>query len=321
MTTSGQGLLYYGYYVYFAQLKSKAIMTSIRVPTALPKVSQFNRSHTFERPLRTAFILLLCASMAACSLLGAKKPAAGSATGATAAKGSPEALYKEAKEELDSGAYSRAIELLDKVQSADALGIYGQQALLDSAYAQWRNTEGSLALVTVERFLKQFPRGEGVPYALYLKGLINFNERSGLITAISKEDLSERDPKSLADSFDAFTQLIQRFPNSSYAVEAQQRLTYIVNTLAQHEVGIARFYLQRGAPIAAINRAQGMLRQYGQTPAQEEALGIVAQAYQQLAMVDLRDSTLRVLKQNYPNSRHLAGGIYAAPAKAWYKLW
>jgi outer membrane protein assembly factor BamD len=86
-------------------------------------------------------------------------------------------------------------------------------------------------------------------------------------------------------------------------------------------VGIALFYLQRGAPLAAINRSQDMLKQYSQTPAQEEALGIMAEAYKQLNLMDLRESALRVLKQNYPNSRHLAGGIYNAPAKSWFKLW
>jgi outer membrane protein assembly factor BamD len=237
------------------------------------------------------------------------------------ASGTTEALYKEAKSELDGSGWTRAIEALEKVQAADALGIYGQQALLDTAYAQWRNGDGAVGLATVDRYLKQFPKGEGVPYALYLRGIINFNERSGLLTSFSKEDLSERDPKTLSDSYDAFSRLIKDHPDSKYSKEAAERLTYIVNTLAKHEIGIALFYLQRGAPLAAANRAQDMLKLYSQTPAQEEALGIMAESYKQLGIADLRDSALRVLKQNYPNSRHLAGGIYTAPSKAWYKLW
>jgi outer membrane protein assembly factor BamD len=277
------------------------------------KVSQFNLLAAY----RLALMLFFCFSLGACGQLAAKK----SAAGPQVVKGSTEAMYKEARDELDSGGFARAIELLEKVQAADALGIYGQQALLDTAYAQWRNGDGALGLVTAERFLKQFPKGEGVPYALYLKGLINFNERSGLLTAVSKEDLSERDPKTLSDSYDAFDRLIKQYPQSKYAAEASQRLTYIVNTLAKHEVGIALFYLQRGAPLAAANRAQDMLKSYNQTPSQEEALGIMAEAYQQLGIPDLRESALRVLKQNYPNSRHLAGGIYDAVKKPWYKLW
>ncbi len=265
--------------------------------------------------LVTAFVL--CASLGACGMLGIKKPESANAP----AKGSTEALYKEAREELDSGGFVRAIEQLEKVQAADALGVFGQQALLDIAYAQWRNGDGALGLVTADQFLKQFPKGERVPYALYLKGIINFNERSGLVSSLSKEDLSERDPKTLSDSYDAFDRLIKEHPQSKYAAEATQRLTYIVNTLAKHEVGIALFYLQRGAPLAAANRAQDMLKLYSQTPAQEEALGIMAEAYKQLGINDLRDSALRVLKQNYPNSRHLSGGVYNAPAKSWYKLW
>jgi outer membrane protein assembly factor BamD len=277
------------------------------------------KDHQFNLPTasRLGVTLILCLGLGACGMFGAKK----ADTGPQVAKGSTEALYKEAKEELNSGGFVRAIEQLEKVQAADALGIYGQQALLDTAYAQWRNGDGALGLVTTDRFLKQFPKGEGVPYALYLKGLINFNERSGLLSALTKEDLSERDPKSLSESFDAFDRLIKQYPDSKYSDEARQRLTYIVNTLAKHEMGIALFYLQRGAPLAAINRSQDMLKQYSQTPAQEEALGIMAEAYKQLNLMDLRESALRVLKQNYPNSRHLAGGIYNAPAKSWFKLW
>jgi outer membrane protein assembly factor BamD len=279
----------------------------------LLKVSQFNLPNATRLVGAAIFSLALCA----CGMFGAKK-----AEGpAPAAKGSTEALYKEARDELNSGGFTRAIEQLEKVQAADALGIYGQQALLDTAYAQWRNGDGALGLVTADRFLKQFPKGEGVPYALYLKGIINFNERSGILTSLSKEDLSERDPKTLSDAYDAFDRLIKEYPQSKYAAEASQRLTYIVNTLAKHEVGIALFYLQRGAPLAAINRAQDMLKLYTQTPAQEEALGIMAEGYKQLNLNDLRENALRVLKQNYPNSRHLAGGIYDAPAKSWFKLW
>jgi outer membrane protein assembly factor BamD len=274
--------------------------------------SQFSLRHL----LRWVCLLATCLVFAACSMFSQKK------TGANApAPGTTEALYKEAKDELDGSGWTRAIEALEKVQAADALGIYGQQALLDTAYAQWRNGEGGLGLATVDRYLKQFPKGEGVPYALYLRGIINFNERSGLLSSLTKQDLSERDPKSLSDSYDAFSRLIKEYPDSKYSKEAAERLIYIVNTLAKHEIGIALFYLQRGAPLAAANRAQDMLKLYSQTPAQEEALGIMAESYKQLGITDLRESALRVLKQNYPNSRHLAGGIYTAPSKSWYTLW
>lgn len=283
------------------------------------KVRQFN----LQAAIRLALITVFCLGLGACGTLGGifggKKNEAQAR--APIAKGSTEALYKEAREELDAGGFVRALEQLEKVQAADALGVYGQQALLDSAYAHWRNGDAALGLVTVDRFLKQFPKGEGVPYALYLKGIINFNERSGLLTALSKEDLSERDPKTLSESYDAFDKLIKLYPQSKYAAEASQRLTYIVNSLAKHEVGIALYYLRSGAPLAAVNRAQDMLKIYSQTPSQEEALGIMAEGYKQLNIPDLRDSALRVLKQNYPNSRHLAGGIYDAPAKSWFKLW
>ncbi len=281
-----------------------------------PTMQQFNLRAQTQRCLGIVFICASLAVLSACGSFGQKAPTANAPT-----KGSPEALYKEAKNELDDGGWTRSIELLEKVQAADALGVYGQQALLDSSYAQWRNSESALALASIDRYIKQFPKGVGMPYALYLRGIINFNERSGLLSTFAKEDLSERDPKTLNESYDAFTRLIKEYPQSKYSKEARERLTYIVNTLAKHEIGIALFYLQRGAPLAAANRAQDMLKQFTQTPAQEEALGIMAEAYKQMNLPELRESALRVLRQNYPTSRHLQGGLYEAPSKAWYKLW
>ena len=263
-----------------------------------------------------AIALLSCVILSGCGIFGGNKAKPGAAL-----KGTPEAIYAEAKEELDSSNWTKAIELMDGVQAADALGVFGQQALLDGAYAQWRNGDAVAGLVNIERYLRQFPKSAGVPYALYLKGLIKFNERSGLMTSISKADLSERDPKLLRESYDAFTQLIKEYPESKYSREAAERLTYLVNALAQHEVIIARYYLQQGAPLAAVNRAQGMLKQYSETPAQEEALGISVEAYRQLGLSDLQATSERVLRQNYPSSAFLKQGAFIAKRKSFFSLW
>jgi outer membrane protein assembly factor BamD len=279
-------------------------------------VSQFSLRRALQQYARGALVFVALISLSACGVLGGKKDNA-----APLPKGSAGALYKEAKDELDSGGWTKAIELMDKVQSADALGVYGQQSLLDSAYAYWRNGETANSLLTSDRYLRQFPKSDGVPYALYLKGIVNFNERSGLLTAISKEDLSDRDPKALADSYDAFERLIKEFPQTNYAIQAKQRLPYIVNSLAKHEVGIALFYLQRGAPLAAANRAQETLKNYSGTPSQEPALGIMAEAYRQLNLPELRESAVRVLQQNFPNSPYLNPDAYKQNAKSMFKLW
>jgi outer membrane protein assembly factor BamD len=284
--------------------------------------SKFGATHS-QFSLRTAYtasLVVAVLSLSACGSLGTvfgSKPVATSDMPA-------EVLYKAAKSELEASSWTNAIEAMEKVQAADAMGIYGQQALLDTAYAQWRNGDNALGLASVERYLRQFPKSEGVPYALYLKGLINFNERSGLVTSITKEDLSERDLKSLQESYAAFERLLKQYPSSQYSKEAAQRLPYIVNTLAKHEVNVALFYLQNNAPVAAVGRVQEMLKLYPQSPSQEVGLGIMAEAYRQLGLSEPRENALRVLKQNYPNSPHLADNareLYKAPSKSWFSFW
>src|SRR6266513_2267875 len=152
---------------------------------------------------------------------------------------------------------------------------------------------------------KLHPNHPNVDYAHYLKGLVYFNEDLGLLGRVARQDRTERDPKSARESFDAFKELVQRFPDSRYAPDALARMKYLVNALASHEVHVARYYMKRGAYVAAANRAQYALKNYPQAPAQEDALLIMIQAYDVLGMPELRDDAERILRKNFPDSVQL----------------
>jgi outer membrane protein assembly factor BamD len=156
-----------------------------------------------------------------------------------------------------------------------------------------------------------------VDYALYLKGLVNFNDNLGLFSFITKQDLSERDQKAAKDSFESFKELTSRFPDSKYASDARQRMTYIVNSLAAYEVHVARFYYSKGAYVAAVNRAQLAITDYPGVPAIKEALEILANSYGALGMDELRADAQRVLEKNFPNATVPA----KAKTTAWWKFW
>ncbi|MFP5474319.1 MAG: outer membrane protein assembly factor BamD, partial [Gammaproteobacteria bacterium] len=164
------------------------------------------------------------------------------------------------------------------------------------------------------------PASPAIDYALYLKGTINFNDDLGMFAWLTRQDLSERDQKAAKESFESFRELVTRFPDSRYANDARQRMNYIVNSLAQYEVHVARYYYKRGAYLAAINRAQIALADYREVPALEEALYIMVLSYDALGMNDLRDDTKRVLTTNYPQSRYLAQG-FKTKDDPWWKLW
>jgi outer membrane protein assembly factor BamD len=232
---------------------------------------------------------------------------------------SAEKLYKEAKDEMSSSNWNKASKLFEKLEARFPYGLYAQQAQLELAYTYFKDQEPASATAACDRFIKLHPNHPNVDYAYYLKGLITFNDDLGLLGAIGSQDLSERDPKAARESFDSFKVLVQKFPDSKYTPDAMARMKYLVNALAFAEVHVARYYLRRGAYVAAANRGQTALLNYPEAPATEEALAIMVAAYDKLGMTELRDDAKRVLTQNFPKSRWIAG--YTEPGKSWYRLW
>jgi outer membrane protein assembly factor BamD len=228
-------------------------------------------------------------------------------------------LYSEANDQLASGVYEKAIQYYEKLESRYPFGTYAQQAQMQIAYAYYRQGERVPALAAADRFIKLHPDHPNVDYMYYLRGLISFNDKLGLFHTISRQDPTERDPKAAKEAFDSFKQLTERFPNSIYREDALLRMKYLVNSIAQYEVNVAKYYYRRGAYLAAANRAQFAIKEYHDTPANEEALYIMARSYEALNMLDLRDDSERILKKNFPNSRYVKGT--QAQTSAWWKFW
>ena len=234
---------------------------------------------------------------------------------------SPNRIYAEARDELNAGSYDKAVPLFEKLEGRAAGTPLAQQAQLEKAYAHYKAGEQAQAIATLDRFIKLHPASPAIDYALYLKGLVNFNDNLGMFSWLTRQDLSERDQKAAKESFESFRELAGRFPDSRYAPDARARMTYIVNSLAQYEVHVARYYYSRGAYVAAINRAQAALADYRDVPALEEALFILVESYDALGMPKLRDDSRRVLEKNYPGSEYLTKGYKSDPARAWWKFW
>jgi outer membrane protein assembly factor BamD len=177
------------------------------------------------------------------------------------------------------------------------------------------------ALSTIERFIKLYPSSPAVDYALYLKGLINFNDDLGFMGKLSRQDLSERDQLAARDAFQSFKQLVEQYPESRYTADAQVRMDYISNMLAAYEVHVARYYYRRGAYVASANRAQQAIQEFQQSPSTEEALSILWLCYQKLDLDQLRDDTERVFRSNYPESELLAGDGLRVKKRPWWQVW
>ena len=233
---------------------------------------------------------------------------------------SPEKLYSEAKQEAAAGSYEKAIKLYERLEGRAAGTLLAQQAQIERAFLLWKSGEKAQALSTLERFIKLHPTSPALDYALYLQGLVNFNDNLGLFGTLASQDLSERDQQASRDAYQSFRQLTDQFPQSTYADDARLRMNYIVNSLAAYEVHVARYYFRRGAYIAAANRAQQTLQEFQQSPSAEEALYIMVQSYDRLGLTQLRDDAARVLSASFPNSTIVANGLGNKKSR-WWQLW
>jgi outer membrane protein assembly factor BamD len=233
---------------------------------------------------------------------------------------SAQRLYGEAKDAMASKEWTKAIKYLEKLEARFPYGRYAQQAQLEVAYAHWKDNERASALAAADRFIKLYPNHPNVDYAYYLKGLINFNELSGMLTWLTSPDMTDRDPNASREAFQSFREVVTRFPDSRYAADSAARMRYLVNSLAAYEVHVARYYMKRTAYVAAANRAQYAVQHYPQSPAVEEAFFILIRAYDALGMGELRDSAERVMRKNFPNSAYYSPGGPRRSAP-WWRIW
>ena len=252
---------------------------------------------------------MLALALAACGLLPEVKE--------ETAGWSAEKLYSTAHDAMLEGNYTRAIKLFDSLESRFPYGRLAQQAILEGAYANYRQGEATSAIAACDRFIRTYPNHPNVDYAYYLKGLVNFREDQGLLGYVVESDLSERDPKMTKEAFGAFRELVTRFPDSKYAQDSAERMRYLTNALAGYEVHVARYYYNRGAYVASANRAQAALVNTPQTASNEEALDVLMKSYEKLGLQQLSDDARTVLAKTFPDSRY----VNPAPPKPWWKFW
>ncbi len=278
------------------------------MPVALPMMARTRESAATRSALLT-WLFALALLVGGCGLLPEVKD--------ETSTWSADRLYQAAHDALLEGNYTRSVKLFETLESRFPYGRYAQQAILESAYASYRAGETAAAVASLDRFIRTFPDHPNVDYAYYLKGLVYFREDQGLLGYVYELDLSEREPKAMRESFAAFKELVAKFPASRYAGDAIDRMKYLTNSLALYEVKVARYYFNRGAYVAAINRAQGAITNYPRTPAAQEALGLTVLSYEKLNLPMLADDANRVLQKTWPQTTELSD----LEKKPWWKFW
>lgn len=229
-------------------------------------------------------------------------------------------LYSEARSELDSRNYTRAITLYELLRSRESEGRYAEQSLLETAYAYYKDEEPEKAQLALARFMHHFPASVDMDYALYLKGLVLFAEDQSFLNKLASQDWSDRDPAANRRAYYVFEELVKKYPNSKYAEDSRKRMAQLVDALGGHEIAIARYYAKRGGYIAANNRAQRVIEKFQNTRFVEEALAIMMYSYKKMDKPQLADDTRRVLAQNFPQSPYLQTE-WKPDEMPWWRYW
>lgn len=244
-------------------------------------------------------LLLMAVVVSGCSSFGKEKdPTRG---------WSAQRLFSEAKALLAENDFEGAIDMYQKLESRYPFGNFAQQAQIDVAFAYYKNNEPASAIAAADRFIKLHPRHPNVDYAYYLKGLVSYNQGKSFMDRFIPKDRSMRDPGASKDAFDAFSELVRRFPDSKYADDATTRMLQLKNTLAWHELHVAQYYMRRNAYLAAANRARYVVENFQGAPAVHEALVVMVKAYRKMELPELANDALRVLKLNAPQHEAIAG--------------
>ena len=226
---------------------------------------------------------------------------------ATAEK-SEQGYYNDAIAQIDKGRYTQAIEDLNNLRTFYPTGQYAEQALLDVMYAQYESGKFEAAAASAEQFISLYPSNPQVSYAYYVRGVANMQGSSeGL--KLFKLNQAERDTAYLRIAFANFQELINKYPNSPYAPDAAQRMTFIYNQFAESEMSAANWYVEREAYVAAVNRAKWVFQYYPLSESVPDALAVLAYSHEKLGLNDLANEYKTLLQINYPNMLSADGRV------------
>ena len=244
--------------------------------------------------MRTLLLIILLASCVSCSWFrgGDRDEFAGLTT--------EEQFYRTANRQLNSGNFSAAVNTYQGLESRFPFGQFAAQAQLELIYAHFRSNNLEAARAAADRFIRLHPDNPSIDYAYYMKGMASFAEDTGLMSRFLPTDPTKRDPGRARDAFNEFSLLLALYPGSDYAADARARMVYLRNNLAANEIHVANYYMERRAYIAALNRGRYVVENFQGSPVVADGVAIMVECYLRLGLNDLAETSLALLRDNYP---------------------
>jgi outer membrane protein assembly factor BamD len=250
---------------------------------------------------RTVYVILPMLAILISQLNGCS----GTFDAAVAYKGeSADQIFKKGEEATRERSYAEAIKRFEALDVQYPYNKNIETAELHLIYAYYMSGDYLSAEATADRFIHAHPTNPHVDYAYYMRGLANYYQNLGVFEKFFTIDLATRDLAQIKKSYNDFSELTKLFPHSHYAPAAHQYLIYLRNTIANYELRIAQYYYQRGAYVAAANRANAVVQHFQGAPAVPEALVLMVQSYRKLNMIEDANETMEVLRYNYPQRKY-----------------
>jgi len=218
-----------------------------------------------------------------------------------------EELYARGHDAIKDERWGSATEAYTRLIAQYPYGPYTEQALIETAYADFKAGKHDDAISTIDRFIRTYPTHRNIAYLYYLRGLSNATKNTVFLSKVFSLEMSNRDLAAPEQAYNDFSTVVERYPNSRYAADARDRMVGLRNQFARHELETAMYYLRRGASVAAANRARHLLETYPQSEHQNDAVAVLAEAYTQLGNETLANDAKRVLQQNDPEHPWLSG--------------
>ncbi|WP_027080800.1 outer membrane protein assembly factor BamD [Luteimonas mephitis] len=225
-----------------------------------------------------------------------------------ALEGQPvEEIYTKGQKQMHGGNWNGAVATYKRLVAQYPYGAYTEQALIETAYAQYKSGNNEEAISSIDRFIRTYPTHRNIAYMYYLRGLVNSNRDTVFLQKVWKLDASRRDLATPMQGYNDFNTVTTRYPNSRYAADARQRMVALRNLFSRHDMEVALYYLRRGANVSAVERAKYLLETYPQSEYQNDAVALLAEAYTRLGNDTLAADAKRVLQQNDPQHPYLTG--------------
>lgn len=266
------------------------------------------------RALRTAGFLAFLILGLGTALTGCK-----SREGREGAMTDPAVVYQRAKKAMTGGDFPFAIRVYEALMARYPFAEESRQARLDVIYAYYRAGESDSAIDAADTFIRENPTHPRIDYAWYLKGLTDFERMPNFLERWFRVDLNQRPPTQARRSFASFATVVEQFPNSDYAHDSRRRMVYLRNRLADYEIAVARYYIDRGAYVAAAQRAKTTVEEYDGAPAVRQALELLVICYEKMDLKELAAQTRSMYRANY--NGEIGEGKQQGQKRKWYKLW